>query len=149
MLFHERTHASTSYTIIYSKKKICIHLHISPLGPLDQVDFARSSQLCQNKSQSDLFHSQELYLWLLHWVQSTVNEKVPDKTHIICPDSIRATSGQTQLVSYNKSMSACPMCHTCNIFYPSTLSVLYNKDVYPTSSIVWSTTFPFNILKSH
>ncbi len=35
------------------------------------------------------------------------------------------------------------------IFYPSTLSVLYNKDVYPTSSIVWSTTFPFNILKSH
>ncbi len=35
------------------------------------------------------------------------------------------------------------------IFYKSTLSVLYNKDVYPTSSIVWSTTFPFNILKSH
>ncbi len=33
--------------------------------------------------------------------------------------------------------------------YPSTISVLYNKDVYPTSSIVWSTTFPFNILKSH
>ncbi len=34
-------------------------------------------------------------------------------------------------------------------FNPSTLSVLYNKDVYPTSSIVWSTTFPFNIFKSH
>ncbi len=34
-------------------------------------------------------------------------------------------------------------------FYPSTLSVLYNKDVYPTSSIVWWTTFPFNIFKSH
>ncbi len=34
-------------------------------------------------------------------------------------------------------------------FDPSTLSVLYNKDVYPTSSIVWSTTFPFNIFKSH
>ncbi len=33
-------------------------------------------------------------------------------------------------------------------FYLSTLNVLYNKDVYPTS-IVWSTTFPFNILKSH
>ncbi len=31
----------------------------------------------------------------------------------------------------------------------STLSVLYNKDVCPTSSIVWSTTFPFNIFKSH
>ncbi len=26
-------------------------------------------------------------------------------------------------------------------FYPSTLSVLYNKDVYPTSSTVWFTTF--------
>ncbi len=36
-----------------------------------------------------------------------------------------------------------------HIFYPSTLSVLYNKDVYPTSSIVLSTTFPFNIFKSH
>ncbi len=34
-------------------------------------------------------------------------------------------------------------------FYPSTLSVLYNKDVYPTSSIVSSTSFPFNIHKSH
>ncbi len=34
-------------------------------------------------------------------------------------------------------------------FDPSTVSVLYNKDVYPTSSIVWSTTFPFNIFKSH
>ncbi len=34
-------------------------------------------------------------------------------------------------------------------FDPSTLSVLYNKDVYPTSSIVWSTTFPFHIFKSH
>ncbi len=34
-------------------------------------------------------------------------------------------------------------------FYPSIQSVLYNKDVYPTSSIVWSTIFPFNILKSH
>ncbi len=34
-------------------------------------------------------------------------------------------------------------------FYPSTLSVLYNKDVYPTSSIVWSTTFPFYILKPY
>ncbi len=33
-------------------------------------------------------------------------------------------------------------------FYASTLSVLY-KDIYPTSSIVWSTTFPFNIRKSH
>ncbi len=31
-------------------------------------------------------------------------------------------------------------------FYPSSLSVLYNKDVYPTSSIVWSCTLPFNIL---
>ncbi len=31
----------------------------------------------------------------------------------------------------------------------STLSVLYNKDVYPTSSIIWLTTFPSNILKSH
>ncbi len=34
-------------------------------------------------------------------------------------------------------------------FDPSTLSVLCNKDVYPTSSIVSSTTFPFNIFKSH
>ncbi len=34
-------------------------------------------------------------------------------------------------------------------FDPSTCSVLYNKDVYPTSSILWSTTFPFNIFKSH
>ncbi len=34
-------------------------------------------------------------------------------------------------------------------FYPSVLSVLYNKDVYLTSSIVSSTTFPFNIFKSH
>ncbi len=34
-------------------------------------------------------------------------------------------------------------------FDPSILSVLYNKDVYPTSAIVWSTTFPFNIFKSH
>ncbi len=34
-------------------------------------------------------------------------------------------------------------------FDPSTLSVLYNKDVYQTSSIVLSTTFPFNIFKSH
>ncbi len=33
--------------------------------------------------------------------------------------------------------------------YLSALSILYNKDVYQTSSIVWSTTFPFNILKSH
>ncbi len=31
-------------------------------------------------------------------------------------------------------------------FDPSTLSVLHNKDLYPNSSIVWSTTFPFNIL---
>ncbi len=34
-------------------------------------------------------------------------------------------------------------------FYPSTLSVLYNKGVYTTSSIVWSTTGPLNIFKSH
>ncbi len=34
-------------------------------------------------------------------------------------------------------------------FYPSTISVLHNKDVYPTSPIVWSSTFPFDILKSH
>ncbi len=33
--------------------------------------------------------------------------------------------------------------------YPSTLSVLYNKDVFQTSSIVWFTIFPFTILKSH
>ncbi len=33
-------------------------------------------------------------------------------------------------------------------FYPPALSVLY-KDVYSTSSIVWSTTFPFNIFKWH
>ncbi len=32
-------------------------------------------------------------------------------------------------------------------FDPSTLSVLYDKGVYPTSSIVWSTTFPINIFK--
>ncbi len=33
--------------------------------------------------------------------------------------------------------------------YPSSLSVLYNKDFYPTSSIVWHTTFSFYIFKSH
>ncbi len=33
-------------------------------------------------------------------------------------------------------------------FYPSALSVFYNKDVCPTSSVVWSTAFPFIILKS-
>ncbi len=33
--------------------------------------------------------------------------------------------------------------------YPFNLIVLYNKDMYPTSSIVRSTTFPFNICKSH
>ncbi len=33
------------------------------------------------------------------------------------------------------------------IFYPSAFSVLYSKDVYPTVSIVWSTTFPFIVLK--
>ncbi len=32
-------------------------------------------------------------------------------------------------------------------FSPSALNVLYNKDVYPTSSIVWSTTFYFIVLK--
>ncbi len=35
------------------------------------------------------------------------------------------------------------------VFYTSSLSVLYSKDVYPNSSIVWSTTFPFIALKSH
>ncbi len=34
-------------------------------------------------------------------------------------------------------------------FYPSAISVLYNKDVYPTSSIILSTTFPFIVLKLH
>ncbi len=34
-------------------------------------------------------------------------------------------------------------------FDPSTLSVLYNKDVYTTFSMVWSTTFPFDLFKSH
>ncbi len=34
-------------------------------------------------------------------------------------------------------------------FYPSTLSVLCNNEVYPTSFIVWSTPFSFSILKSH
>ncbi len=33
-------------------------------------------------------------------------------------------------------------------FYPNSLSVLYSKYIYP-SSIVWSTTFPFIVLKSH
>ncbi len=34
-------------------------------------------------------------------------------------------------------------------FYPSTLSVLYSKDVHQTSFIVSSTTFPFIAVKSH
>ncbi len=34
-------------------------------------------------------------------------------------------------------------------FYPSGHSVLYYQDDYPNSSIVWSTTFHFNRLKSH
>ncbi len=34
-------------------------------------------------------------------------------------------------------------------FYPSAFSVLHNKDIYPAFSIVWSTTFPFIVLKSH
>ncbi len=43
------------------------------------------------------------------------------------------------------------ICHILVIqtIYPSTLSVLYNKYVYPTSSIIRSTTFPFHILESH
>ncbi len=35
------------------------------------------------------------------------------------------------------------------IFDLFTLSVLYNKDLYSTSSIVLSTTFPFYIFNSH
>ncbi len=31
--------------------------------------------------------------------------------------------------------------------YPTALSVLYSKDVYSTFSILWSTTFPFSVLK--
>ncbi len=34
-------------------------------------------------------------------------------------------------------------------FYPSALSVFYKMDVFPSSSILQSTTFPFILLKSH
>ncbi len=34
-------------------------------------------------------------------------------------------------------------------FYPFATSVLYSRDVDPTSSIVRCTTFPFIVLKSH